>query len=202
MDGLTKQQPFVSKSKNTSIQIFKSIAATLGVAVLFLSCQKNNLEQVKAFSHPPGAPEIVADSLHVFYSDSAVTRFSLECPKLLMYQDEEEPYNEFPEGFRLVQYDRNKKITSSIEARYGKYFQKKELWEAKQNVIAVSEKGDTLKTELLYWDEKKEMIYTDQYVKIIQKEQIITGIGLESDMQMNRYKIIQPKGTITVEVEE
>jgi len=180
----------------------KSIATLSVVAVLFLSCQKNNIEQIQAFSHPPGAPEVIAQNLEILYSDSAIIRFRLECPRLLVYQDEEEPFNEFPEGFKIIQFDKNKNITSSIEARYGRYYLKKELWEAKQNVVAVTEKGDSLKTELLFWDEKKEIIYSDQFVKIIQKEQIITGVGFESDLQMKKWKIIQPKGTVVIKVDE
>jgi LPS export ABC transporter protein LptC len=172
------------------------------VALFFISCHSSDIEQIKAFSHPPGAPEVVADNLQLLYSDSAVIRFRLECPKLMVYEDEEEPYNEFPQGFKIIQFDKNKKIISSITASYGKYWEKKELWEAKQNVVAVTEQGDSLKTELLYWDEKKKMIYSDQFVKIIQKEQIITGVGFESDLQMKKWKIIQPKGTVVIEVEQ
>jgi LPS export ABC transporter protein LptC len=180
----------------------RSIATLIVVAVLFLSCQKNNLEQIQAFIHPPGAPEVVAEGLIILHSDSAIIRFTLECSRLLVYQDEEEPFNEFPDGFKIIQYDRNKNITSSIEARYGKYYPKKELWEAKQNVEVVTEKGDSLKTELLYWDQKKEMIYTDQFITIIQPNKNITGTGLESDLQMERWKIIKPRGPITIEVEQ
>jgi LPS export ABC transporter protein LptC len=172
------------------------------VAVLFLSCQKNNIEQIKAFSHPPGAPEVIAENVDLMYSDSAVVRFRLQSPKVLIFQDEEVPYNEFPEGFKLEQFNRAKQIVSSIEAIYGRYYHQKELWELKQNVVAVTEKGDSLKTELLYWDEKKEMIYSDQFVKIIQRDQIITGIGFESDLQMKKWKIVQPRGTVIIEVEE
>jgi LPS export ABC transporter protein LptC len=178
--------------------------ATIILLMLLLacSCKNKNVEQIKAFSHPPGSPEVVADNLDLLYSDSTIIRFRLRCSKLLIYQDEEEPYKEFPNGFEVEQYNSNKEITSSIKASYGKYFEKKDLWEAKQNVVAVTEKGDSLKTELLYWDEKKGTIYTDQFVKIIQKEQIITGIGFESDLQMKKWKIVQPKGTVVVEVDE
>jgi LPS export ABC transporter protein LptC len=186
--------------KNCKI-MFKGIIAIPLTVVLFLSCQNNNIEQIKSFSHPRGAPEVIAENLDLLYSDSTIIRFRLSCPKLLLFQDEEEPYKEFPNGFKIEQYDRNKKVTSSIEALYGKYYEKKELWEAKQNVIAVTEKGDSLKTELLYWNEKKEMIYSDQYVKIVQKDQIITGIGFESDLQMRKWKIIKPKGTVIIEVD-
>jgi LPS export ABC transporter protein LptC len=172
------------------------------IITLFVSCQNKNIEQIKSFTHPPGAPEIIAENLDVRYSDSTVVRYRLQCSKLLMFQDEEEPYQEFPDGFQIELYDQNKKITSSIKASYGKYFEKKELWEAKQNVVVVTENGDSLKTELLYWDKKKDIIYSDQFVKIIQKEQIITGIGFEKDLQMNKWKIIKPKGTVIIEVEK
>ncbi|HPS12382.1 MAG TPA: LPS export ABC transporter periplasmic protein LptC [Prolixibacteraceae bacterium] len=178
------------------------ITAILLFTLLTFSCKNKNVEQIKAFSHPPGSPEVVADNLDLLYSDSTVIRFRLKSPKLLVFQDEEEPYKEFPNGFEIQQYNRNKVITSSIKASYGKYYEKKNLWEAKQNVVAVTEKGDSLKTELLYWDEKKNTIHTDQFVKIIQKEQIITGIGFESDLQMKKWKIIQPKGTVVIEVDE
>ncbi|HPR32375.1 MAG TPA: LPS export ABC transporter periplasmic protein LptC, partial [Prolixibacteraceae bacterium] len=148
------------------------------------------------------APELIADTLEVLYSDSAVIRFRLTCPELKIYDDEDVPFKEFPKGFKMEQYDRDKRITSSIAASYGKYFEEKELWEAKQNVVAVTENNDTLKTELLYWDEKKEKIYSDQFVKFIRKEQIITGIGFESDLQMKNWKILKVQGEIVVEVEE
>jgi LPS export ABC transporter protein LptC len=170
-------------------------------AMLFLSCTKNNI-QIKSFTHPPGTPEVVADSIEVLFSDSAVIRFTLVAPLLKIFQDEDEPYKEFPNGFKIQQFDQNKAITSSIEASYGKYYEKDALWEAKQNVIAVTENNDTLKTEILYWDEKKDLIYSDQFVKIIQKEQIITGIGFEADMQMTSWKISKPKGTVVIDVDE
>jgi len=190
-------------SNNKNVKIFCKVITVIPlIALMFFSCQNKNIEQIKAFSHPPGSPEVIAENLDLLYSDSTIIRFRLKCPKLLIFQDEEDPYKEFPNGFKIEQYDRNRKITSSIEALYGKYYEKKELWEAKQNVVAVTEKGDSLKTELLYWDEKKEIIYTDQFVKIIQKEQIITGIGFESDLQMKKWKIIKPKGTVVIEVDK
>ncbi|MGF7139939.1 LPS export ABC transporter periplasmic protein LptC [Roseimarinus sediminis] len=179
-----------------------SIASTWLFAVLFLSCRNNDIEKIRSFSHPPGAPEVVAENIEVLFSDSAVVRNILNAPSLKIYQDEEEPYTEFPEGFSVQQFNSDEQITSSIEASYGKHYEKKQLWELRQNVVAVTESNDTLKTDLLFWDEEKDLIYSDQFVKFIQKEQIITGIGFESDLQMKRWHIKNVKGTVTVEVEE
>lgn len=202
MVGLTKQQLSVRKNNTIKFETLKSIATFFGLAMLFLSCTNNNISQIKSFNHPVGAPEVQAENIEILFSDSAIIRFILNAPRLNIYEDEEEPYKEFLDGFRIQQFNAEEKITSSIEASYGKYYEKKSLWEARQNVVAVTENGDTLKTELLYWDEEKDKIYSDQFVKFIQKEQIITGIGFESDLQMQKWHIKKPKGTIIVEVEE
>lgn len=111
----------IDRIKKTS----KYVVITPLVVLLILSCQNKNIEQIKAFSHPPGSPELTAENIDLLYSDSTIIRFRLKSPKLLMFQDEEEPYKEFPNGFEIEQYDRNKKITSSIKASYGKYFRKR-----------------------------------------------------------------------------
>ena len=200
--GLTKQQKFVLNNRKYNKKISLSIATLFWVAVLFLSCTNNNVDQIKSFNHPPGAPEVIANDIEILYSDSAVIRFKLNAPSLKIYEDEDEPFTEFPDGFQILQYNSNKDITSSIVASYGKNYEKKSLWELRQNVVAVTESGDTLKTELLFWDETKDLIYSDQFVKFIQKEKIITGTGFESDLQMKKWHIKKVKGTVIVEVEE
>ena len=189
-------------SKALYKKIFRSIATLFWVAVLFLSCTNNNVNQITAFNHPPGAPEVVAHDIEILFSDSAVIRFKLNAPSLKIYEDEDEPFTEFPEGFQILQYNTNKEITSSIVASYGKNYEKKSLWELRQNVVAVTESGDTLKTELLFWDEEKNLIYSDQYVKFIQKEKIIMGTGFESDLQMKKWQIKKVRGNVIVEVED
>ena len=124
----------------------------------------------------------------------------MKAPKLLQFEDEGENYVEFPEGMELIKYDEKKKIISSITADYAKQFIAEDKWEAKNNVIATNAQGDTLKTEHLIWEEKKEIIYTEEFVRIIRADQIITGIGFTSDQKLQNWKIKNPKGTIFVSV--
>ena len=96
----------------------------------------------------------------------------------------------------------NKNIISSITANYAKQFVAEDKWEAKNNVIATNAQGDTLKTEHLTWEEKKEIIYTEDFVKIIRTDQIITGIGFTSDQKLQNWKIKNPKGTIYISAQK
>ncbi len=100
----------------------------------------------------------------------------------------------------LIKYDANHHITSTLSANYAKQFIEDDRWEAKNNVIATNAQGDTLKTEHLIWDEKAEKIHTEEFVKIIRENQIITGIGFVSDPSIQNWKILKPQGSIYVEV--
>ncbi|SHJ87201.1 LPS export ABC transporter protein LptC [Tangfeifania diversioriginum] len=195
-----KQQQQGFKSK---IVRFKGIAALLaGAAFLFFGCEKNNIEKIQAFSAPENLPQQEATNFETLFTDSGKVRFYLFAPKLLRFETDGDPFVEFPEGIELIRYDSAQNVVSSITADYAKQYEKEDKWEAKNNVIATNLDGDTLKTEHLIWEEKNEKIYSDEYVKIIRPDQIITGIGFESDQAMENWKIKNPKGTIFVEVNE
>lgn len=179
---------------------FSVIAALVsGAAMLLTSCE-NNLEEIKAFASTENLPILEARNFETIFTDSGQIRYSLKTPKLLRFEDDGRDYIEFPEGMELVKFDANKNIISSITADYAKQFVAEDKWEAKNNVVATNAQGDTLKTEHLIWEEKKEIIYTEEFVRIIRSDQIITGIGLTSDQKLQNWKIKNPKGTIYVTV--
>ena len=181
------------------IRLFGIAALFTGAALLFYSCE-NNIEQIKAFYLNENLPVLEATNFQTLFTDSGKISYLLKAPKLLRFEDEGRNYIEFPEGMHLIKYDDNKRVISSITANYAKQFVAEDKWEAKNNVIATNAQGDTLKTEHLIWEEKKEIIYTDDYVKIIRTDQIITGIGFTSDQKLQNWKIKNPKGTIYVSV--
>lgn len=199
-----KQQQFALESKKdlTNTLMKKSIAIlSLGIAVLFFSC-KSDIEKVKEFSDLQNQPNMIAEGFEMLYSDSTVIRYKLNTPKLINMEDADPPYLEFPEGVHIEKFDTKMQITASISADYAKRFTKENKWEAKNNVVAVNSNGDTLKTEQLTWDEKKEKIYSKEFVEIISPDRIITGIGLEADQDLTSWKIPNLKGTVYVDVEE
>ena len=182
------------------IKKFRIAALLGGAAILFYACE-NNIEEIKAFTSPENLPLVEAENVQTLSTDSGEVRFSMKAPKLLKFENDGNDYVEFPEGVKLVKYDENGKIISSISADYARQYEKEKKWEAKNNVVATNAKGDTLKTELLTWEEKTGKIYSNEFVKIIRPDQIITGIGFESNQNLENWKIKDPKGTIYVNVE-
>ena len=48
------------------------------------------------------------------------------------------------------------------------------------------------------YDEKKEKVYSDKYIRIQEEDKIITGIGFESNQDMTKYKIFDSQGEIPI----
>jgi LPS export ABC transporter protein LptC len=68
------------------------------------------------------------------------------------------------------------------------------------NVIIKSSIGRELYTDILYWDSKKEQLFTDLPVKIIYSNgEVINGKGLKSNGTLSKIVIYQPVGVHTVE---
>ncbi len=195
-----RQQKSGSKIKNL-LKIFRIAVLVSGAAILLVGCE-NDIEKIKAFSSSENLPSQEAINFQTLFTDSGEVRFLLKAPKLLRFENDGQPFVEFPQGIELVKYDANQDIISSITADYAKQFPKEDKWEAKNNVVATNLDGDTLKTEHLFWEEKTEKIYTEEFVRIIRPDQIVTGIGFESDQSLNNWRIKNPKGTIYIEVEE
>ncbi|RIH66262.1 LPS export ABC transporter periplasmic protein LptC [Mariniphaga sediminis] len=191
-----------SGSKAEKIFYFLKIAALFtGAAFLFSACE-DNIEKIKAFSSPENLPVLEATNFETMFTDSGEVRFFLKAPKLLRFETDGKSFAEFPEGIELIKYDEKQNIISSITADYAKQFEKEKKWEAKNNVVATNAQGDTLKTEHLIWEEKEEKIYTEEFVRIVRTDQIITGIGFVSDQSLQNWRIKNPKGTIYVDVQD
>jgi len=191
-----------NNSCKKKISTIVSIAVPfLGIAMLFFSCS-NDIETIKAYASDEKRPSFSAEGFEMLHSDSTIIRYRLKTPKLIRFEDEAEPFMEFPKGVYIEKFDEKMKIISNLSADYARFYEKDERWEAKNNVIAINAENDTLKTEQLTWEEKKGMIYSEQFVKIIRKDQVITGIGFESDQNLSNWKIKNPKGTLYIDDEE
>jgi LPS export ABC transporter protein LptC len=176
-------------------------ALFIGAAIIFYSCNQE-VEKIEAFSSPENLPILSATDFETTYTDSFKVQFYMKAPIVQSFDSEGQSYNEFPKGILLVKYDSNERIISRITSDYARQYDKENKWEAKNNVVAVNSLGDTLKTELLIWEEKSGRIYSDKFVKIICPDKIIKGIGFESDQNLQNWSIKNVTGTLYIEVKQ
>jgi len=66
---------------------------------------------------------------------------------------------------------------------------------AKGNVVLFVDSSQVrLETNFLAWDAKRELIHTQEYVKITTPTELLEGYGFESDINLTHYKIFKLKG--------
>jgi LPS export ABC transporter protein LptC len=66
--------------------------------------------------------------------------------------------------------------------------------EARKNVIVVSSNSSCMKTEQLFWDNQRQLIYTPAYVQITTDKDKWQGHGFESDQSLKNYHIFRVTG--------
>ena len=87
-----------------------------------------------------------------------------------------------------------------MTSKYAKKLEEESLWEIRHEVVVLNAEGKKLETELLYWDMKKEIIYSDRYSRLTAGEQIIEGNnGFESDQQLNNPVFKKITGKVEIQ---
>ena len=131
----------------------------------------------------------------LIYSDSAIVRVVLNAAQMDRYVGDE-PYLEITKGLQVQFFNPSGSKQSELTALYAKIDEERNLMEAKNTVKVKNVNGDLLETEHLLWNEKTEMIYTQEFVKITTKDEVIYGKGLESNQDFSKYTIKKISGTI------
>lgn len=169
--------------------------------MLCFACNKGEVEQ----SDEAGGREAIAvlqtDSVSTLISDSGITRYRIEAPQWLVYDRTEPPYQEFPQGVYLEQFDEQLTVQASLKADYAYYNETTQIWLLRGNVHALNRKGEEFDTPELNWNQKTHRIYSDSLIHIKREKSIITGVGFDSNEEMSQYTILHPTGMFPIDEE-
>lgn len=182
-----------------SLLIGTASSIFLLLSVAFSSCAPNKPEEIKALTNRDEFPSLTIKDLTTVITDSGKIKYRFITPELLQFDQKAEPTIEFPSGLHVFVFDANEQVDAQIKCKNAIYYQNKELWELRNDVEAVNVKGEVINTELLFWDQKKGTIYSDQFIKITRQNEILTGYGFESDERLENYKIKNISGILEIE---
>lgn len=144
-------------------------------------------------------PTMITDSVNSFVSDSGITRYQLEAPTWLMFDEADEPYWLFPQGLSLKQFDDNMTVSSTLVSDTARYFSRKKLWKLDGNVRMRNIDGDKFLTNQLFWDQYAHKVFSDSFIHIERADRILEGIGFTSNEQITVYTIRRPTGIFPTE---
>lgn len=156
------------------------------------------MEQTEETQDRQSAPVLTTTNVNTIISDSGITRYRIESPIWLVYDKMEPPYQEFPKGIYLEQFDEDLKVQASLKADYAYYNEEMQIWIIRGNVHALNHKGEQFDTPELNWNQQTHRVYSDSSIRITRETSIIEGIGFDSNEQMTKYTILHPTGVFPI----
>ena len=165
----------------------------LVVLMLLLSCSGKKNAPVALAAPRDSLPVMDTEKVTTLISDSGVTRYRIETEEWLVYDRKNPSYWAFEKGLYLEKFDTLFRVEASIQSDTAYYYDKMRLWKLQGHVDVKNQKGERFNTELLFWDQSKQRVYSDRFIRIDQPDRVITGLGFDSIQEMNIYTIYKPE---------
>ena len=184
-----------------AIKRYLAIPAALLISCLFvLSCENDMKEVNDLLAKQTGVEE--GKDITSYMSQQGAVKAKLRSPFMLRYQSDS-PYVEFPRSLHVDFFNDSTKIESTVDALYARYREYENKVFLKDSVVVINiEKGDTLKTNELWWDQNTEEFFTDKPVRIYQKDKTIFGRGLKAKQDFSSYDIFNITGIVLTKGDE
>lgn len=167
--------------------------------LLNTSCEETSKQKVvfdSTFVKSADAPNQIFKKFEVFFYDSTLKKAKLQANLAKIYFQRKKTlldtnvYCEF--------YDKNNGSISSILKADSAIVEDdtKDMY-AYGKVSVTSDSTKTkLNSSLLKWDNAKQLLLTDKFVRIESPYEIIEGFGFESNLNLSNYKIFKVSGQI------
>ena len=172
---------------------FVVVVCLWSACFFFIRCE-NNQEDLPQFRKKQSSVD-QGRQVVAYMSENAKVKAKLSSP-LLFRSEVDSSYVEFPHSLHVDFYNDTMTVESQMDALYGKWYESANKVFLKDSVVVKNIlKGDTLRCQELWWDQKEQKFYTDKPVRINKKGgTVIYGTGLQAPQDFSGYTIYQITG--------
>jgi len=165
----------------------------LSLAFLLLNCSNNNF--TRTGTDREGKPDQESWQVKITLTSEGIKRAVINSGHLEKYKDKQKIF--LNDGVNADFFDENERHTSKLISRIAEVDEKSNFMVAIGDVSIISDSGITLFTDTISWNNSIEKVYTESAVMITtEKNDTLYGIGFESDVELNHWKIIKPTGVM------
>ncbi len=159
----------------------------------FLSCKQEEKVNKKEFYEGP-LSELYG--INMTYSDSARTVVRMSTEVQLTMPNEDKIY---PKEVRVFFFDREGNNTTILRGDSARFIRARNLYHVMGRVnINNQVKHETLDTDELFWNPDTKKVYTDVAVHVKTPEQILHGVGMDSNQDFTEYTLRKVNGVVSV----
>jgi len=165
---------------------------------IFFSC-KHNFKEVQQIGVLQNGPVGEAININLKYTDSGKIKAHLVSAKMLDYSNRDFGFSEFPDGIHLDLFD-DDNHKSIVLADYAISYGETELIDLQGNVVFITYTNDTLFAEQMYYDQKRDHIFTNLPVRFnFSSGNSGQGNIFDSDTKFENYELLEGSGSADVE---
>ncbi len=163
------------------------ILALAVFAAFSCSTEQQKLADMEEYT----GPAFESTGVEILMSDSTVLKIKLMGDRQIQHQNGD---LEFPDGIHVVFYNRLGDAISEITAQEGFKAAEENVFRARGDVLVRDLLEDkTLSSEELFWNPDEQIIYTDKFVTIETKEELVLAEGLTAPQDFSTYELINPR---------
>lgn len=167
--------------------------------ILFVSIGcVNNPDEIRALTGKNYHQEDKAQDITAIYSKEGRVKARLFASEYVRNESVKQPYIDMYKGLKVEFYNDSMQIEHILTADSSRYYEAQGNVLVWGNVKIVSNKGDTLTTQELVWNQSVQQIFTEKPVRIANGSEVLYGDGLEANQDFTWYHITEPKGAVKV----
>ena len=177
-----------------------TIAVVAIVVLLFhSSCKGDRNGNIIAIECSDSVAVMSTFNVNSIISDSGRISYRIIADEWRIYDKRQPPHWAFEKGVYLEKFDTTMNVEATVKCDTAYYFNEQKLWKLIGNVDIKNTNDEKFHTRLMYWDQEKEQIYSDAYIKIEQADQVTEGIGFSANQNLTVWQINNTKGIFTLE---
>ncbi len=143
------------------------------------------------------APIQTIDDMFAVQTRNGLVVMRVEASVMERYDNDSTSFETFPKGIAIYGYSDEGLLETIIVSDDGRHLtykkNKEEHWEAFGNVVIHNVlKQETMETDTIYWNQAKNEIYTDCYVKMYSPQGFLQGYGMRSDDHARNAILLEP----------
>ncbi len=160
------------------------------VYLLLVSCSS---EAILELPLDKKTPDQESWDVTIILTDKGIMRAKIQSGHLEKYN--EKSFVFLDKNVLVDFFDNEEDHTSILTSDYAEVNQKSNDMKASGNVIAISDSGITLYSDILIWNAEEEKLYTNEKIMITTLEKdTLYGVGFESNSNLENWKILNPSG--------
>lgn len=170
-----------------------------GVLFMLLLACRNDPKQIIELTGKGKAHEDRAEDITGIYSKKGIVKARLFAHEYIKNDGARPPYTDLNTRIRVEFYNDSGQLNNVVTADSCR------IYDASGNVLTwghvqiLSTKGEKLNTEELIWNSEIEKIFTEKEVTITTGSEVLRGTGLEANQDFTWYRIMNPRGSVSVE---